>query len=111
MVLPPSYRQLLRVSNGIPGYMQAEHLSLRSAGEIVASQDDDTQWDEHAPLHRFVIASGETYEFIAFDGTRSDATGEAPLIWVDPRRDVTELEGFEAFLLAQLHFQKDVLEE
>ena len=111
MVLPPSYRQFLRVSNGLPGYMQTEHLSLRSAGEIVASQDDDTQWDEHDPLHRFVIASGETYEFIAFDGTRADATGEAPLFWMDLRGDVAELEGFEAFLLAQLQFQKDVLLE
>ena len=44
-------------------------------------------------------------------GTRADATGEAPLFWMDPRGDVAELEGFEAFLLAQLQFQKDVLEE
>lgn len=39
------------------------------------------------------------------------ATGEAPLFWMDLRGDVAELEGFEAFLLAQLQFQQDVLEE
>ena len=108
--LPPSYRQLLHISDGVQGFMQFVELSLRSAREIVDLRESDEQWDDEAPLNDFVFASGETYEFVAFDWRQADAMGEAPVVWVDLRGDETRFDNFEAFVRAQWRFQQDVFQ-
>ena len=108
--LSPSFRQFLRISDGIPSYMQLEGMSLRSACEIVESAwSDEEEWDEHDPLHKFVIVSGDTTEFIAFDERSIDAAGELAVVWVGLRGDETTYANFEDLLWSQQQFQKDVL--
>ncbi len=109
--LPPSFRRFLRISDGVPGYMQLEGMSLRSARDIVDSAAaDEEEWDEYDPLHKFVIVSGDTTEFIAFDGRSIDAEGEPAVVWVGLRGDETSYANFEDLLWSQHRFQKDVLE-
>jgi len=109
--LPPSLRQFLRISDGIPGYMQLEGMSLRSAREIVDSaESDEGEWDEYDPLHKFVIVSGDTTEFIAFNERANDAAGEPAVVWVGLRGDETTYANLADLLWSQQQFQKDVLE-
>lgn len=111
ITLPPSFRQFLQISDGVPGYMQLENMSLRSAREIVeSSKPDEEQWGEYDPLHKFVIVSGDTTEFIAFDERSIDAAGEPAVVWVGLRGDETTYADFEDLLWSQQQFQKDVLE-
>jgi hypothetical protein len=107
--IPPSFIQFLSITDGIEGYMQLQSLSLRSAKEIVESQQSDCQWDDFAPLHEFVIASGDTGAFIAFDRSRASPSGEMPVVWIDESGNRTEFSDFYKFLQEQLQFQKDVL--
>ena len=108
--VPPSFIQFLRLTDGIVDYMQINNLSLRSAKEIVDSQQiDDRDHDEFAPLHEFIFASGDTREFLAFDDSRVDPSGEMPVVWVDLRGQSIEFGDFPEFLREQLKFQKDVL--
>lgn len=107
--IPPSYAQFLRLTDGIDDYMQLQRLSLRPAKGIVDAQEEDAEWDDFEPLHEFVIASGDTSDFIAFDYTRADDAGEMPVVWIDGRGDRTEFDDFVAFLRAQLEFQQSLL--
>ncbi|MDR5741128.1 MULTISPECIES: SMI1/KNR4 family protein [unclassified Caballeronia] len=109
--LPPSFRQFLRISDGVPGYMQYVRMSLRSARDIVESADsDEEEWDDYDPLHKFVIVSGDTTEFIAFDERSIDSAGEPAVVWVGLSGDETAYANFEDLLWSQREFQKDVLE-
>jgi hypothetical protein len=109
--LPPSFRRFLLISDGVPGYMQLEGMSLRSSRDIVDSAGpDEAEWDEYDPLHKFVIVSGNTTEFIAFDERSIDAAGEPAIVWVGLRGDETTYANFEDLLWSQHRFQKDVLE-
>lgn len=108
--LPPSFRQFLLISDGIPGYMELEGMSLRSARQIVESAESDAEeWDEYDPLHKFVIVSGNTTEFIAFDERSIDAAGEPAVVWVDLRGDEASYASFEDLLRSQQEFQESVL--
>ena len=107
--VPPSFIQFLLITDGIEDYMQLQSLSLRSAKQIVESQHSDGQWDDFAPLHEFVIASGDTSAFIAFDRSRVNPMGEMSVVWIDGTGSPTEFADFFNFLREQLQFQKDVL--
>lgn len=109
--LPPTFKQFLRITNGVEGYMQYQRLSLRSAQQIVDAQEsDELQWEDFAPLHELVIGSGETSDFIAFDHSRADPQGEMPVVVVDGSGGQTEFTDLEEFVRFQLKFQQDVLQ-
>jgi hypothetical protein len=109
IALPPSFRQFLLISDGLPGYMEYVRMSLRSAEQIMASApEDEYEWDEYDPLHKFVIGSGDTMEFIAFDERSIDPAGEPAVVWVDLRGGETTYANFEDLLWSQREFQKDV---
>jgi hypothetical protein len=107
--IPPSFETCLRISDGIPDYLQLCNLSLRSAKEIVDLRAQDEGWNHFAPLHEFVISSGRTDDLLAFDHTRRDPAGEMLLVWVDGRGDRTEFETFEKLLLWNQDFQQSSL--
>ena len=110
LALPPSFRTLLLVSDGVPNYMQAHRLSLRGAREIVASSESDEEWDDFEPLHKFVFASGQTGDFVAFDGSAPASSGELPVVLVDSDGSRTRYADLPEFLLEQLDVQRNVLE-
>jgi hypothetical protein len=108
--VPPSFAQFLRITDGIEDYCQVAALSIRSAARVMESREIDDEWKDFAPLHEFVIASGDySSDFIAFDRDHPQATGELPVVWIDGRGDRTEFPDFVAFLREQLRFQVDVL--
>lgn len=107
--LPPSYVQLLHISNGIKDYMQLESLSLRTASELMEPEEDDDEWSDFSPLHEFVIASGNTSAFIAFDRNDVSPAGEMAVVWVDESGGTNRFENLPEFLLSQLAYQRDVL--
>ncbi|CAL8480009.1 SMI1/KNR4 family protein [Caballeronia sp. S22] len=110
IAVPPSFRQFLQISDGVPDYMRYVGMSLRSALEIVESAgSDEEEWDEYDPLHKFVIVAGDTAEFIAFDVHSIDTAGEPAVVWVGLRGDETTYANFEDLLWSQQRFQKDVL--
>jgi hypothetical protein len=109
IVVPPSFVQFLRISDGIDDYMQIQRLSLRSAKQIVDSRESDEEWDDFAPLHEFVIGSGDAGDFIAFDRSRVDSSGEMQVAWIDGSGDRTDFADFPKFLEEQHQFQTDVL--
>jgi len=111
LILPPSYRQLLEIYNGIENFLQSDRLSLRSAKEIEESYEDDSDWEDFAPLGDFVFGSGdETVAFICFNPEVVDKNGEMEVVIVDESGDVAECENLEEFLRWQLTYHTDVVE-
>lgn len=111
LTLPPSYRQLLGIYNGVRNFMKLDRLSLRSAKEIEKSHEDDFDWEDFAPLGDFVFGSGdETAAFICFNPEVVDENGEMEVVIVDESGGTAECENLEAFLRWQLTYHKDVIE-
>lgn len=114
--LPPSFRQFLSITNGIDGFMQDDSLSMRSTGDIeerfhgkVAGHiADKSAWADFAPLCNFVVASGATSAFVAFDPDTEEG-GEMDVVMVTEDGGRVEFGSFEEFLEEQLTYQTDVL--
>lgn len=107
---PPSYRQFLLISNGIADYMQLSRLSLRSARQVVEEYESDEEYEDFAPLHEFVISTGNTSDFLAFDRRTLTSDGEMAVVLVNGRGETTDYANFCTFLSEQRTFQSDVWE-
>jgi hypothetical protein len=100
--MPPSFRQFLKICNGIKSYISYKFLSLRSADEIINLADTDkTNLNEFSPLNEFVIASGEghTGAFVSFDKNRIDERGEMRVVSVAADGYRVEYIDFEDFIM------------
>ncbi|NTX05820.1 SMI1/KNR4 family protein [Myxococcus sp. CA040A] len=107
---PPSLLQLLGVCNGVRDYMQNQDISLRSVKEMLSQRPEDLSWwDDFAPVHELVFASGDTNAFVGFDRLRADSRGEMPVVMVTPRGERFEYRDLEDFLRAQLRIQTNAL--
>jgi hypothetical protein len=110
--LPPSYRQFLRLFDGIEGYRQLERFDLRSAAQVVAEADNDEEWDDLEPINRFVIGAGYATVIAGFDPTTADERGEMKVVEFSSSGHPTEHASFEAFLQYNLAlFQRILTQE
>ena len=110
LVLPPSLTQLLRVHNGIVGYIPSYGLSLRSAEEIEQEYERDAyRWKDISPAHRFVLASGDTYAFAGFLPDTLDDRGEMRVVLVNESAETTEYDDLQDFLKDCLEYYRSVL--
>ncbi len=110
IVPPPSLLQLFRVCNGVRDYRQSQGISLRSAKEMVSQRPEDLEWwDDFAPIHECVFASGDTNAFVGFDRTRVDSRGEMPVVMISACGERAEYEDLEDFLRVQLRMETNYL--
>jgi hypothetical protein len=99
---PPSYRLLLSVYDGVRSPFDDPGLSLLSArGVIQGEYSVDPQ--DFPTLSRFVIAAGNTPEFISFDPERAGPTGEMQVVHINS-------EGLEVRGDDLVQFLRDYLE-
>jgi len=77
--LPPSYRQFLAVSNGIRAFIA--ELNLLSAKGVLQPVKEELE-EDFPSLSRFVVANGNTSEFISLDPDTVDANGEMEAVWM-----------------------------
>lgn len=72
--MPPSYRSCLSIYNGIQGFLAPDY-SLLSVDEVIAmTKLLSSRFDDEFPeLVQFVIAGGDTPNFMAFDVTTAPA--------------------------------------
>jgi hypothetical protein len=91
---PPSYRQLLRVSDGIARFRWLQSFSFRSVQTLIQKSEDDAAWDDLAedysefdiqfgPVHHFIIGTGDVTAVCAFDPDSIDEYGEMKVIEFD----------------------------
>jgi hypothetical protein len=100
--IPPSFRQFLKICNGIKSYISFAFLSLRSTDEIIRYADTDRiNLSEFSPLNEFVFASaeGHTSAFVAFDKSRIDEKGEMKVVAVAADGYRIEYIDFEDFIM------------
>jgi hypothetical protein len=76
---PPSYRAFLAAHNGIEGFNAA--LNLVSAKAVTEPVDKALESD-FPTLSKFVIARGNTPEFISLDPETAKGDGEMEVVWV-----------------------------
>lgn len=124
--VPPSYRQFLRISNGIVRFRWEQSFSLRSTQRIIQQSLDDESWDDLAedyselddadtfgPVHRFIIGTGDITVVCAFDPDTVDEFGEMKIIEFDIEANPPKVhDNFEAFLRSDLTiYQQDLARE
>ena len=105
---PPSYRQFLSITDGIDDLMDRYGVSFRSADEVIAESASDKAW-ARTPVHRFVIASGNSNSFVGFDPRTVAPDGEMHVVLIDDIGDEDESDSLEQFLREQLDFFEDVV--
>lgn len=64
LFLPPSYRAFLTISNGLEGFRS--YFSLLNAKEVMIPPNPSHQRG-YPSLSRFIIGTGNSLEFVAFD--------------------------------------------
>jgi hypothetical protein len=106
---PPSYRQLLSVYNGIYRLFEEPALTLLSARDVALGKHDILAKD-FPELSRFVIAAGDTSEFISFDPAIVDAQGEMGVVHVNGYGDETRGDNLMQFLLDYQEYLKNVID-
>jgi hypothetical protein len=105
---PPSYRQFLGITDGIDDLMDRYGVSFRSADEVIAESASDKAW-ARTPVHRFVIASGNSNSFIGFDPRTVAPDGEMHVVLFDDIGEENESDSLEQFLREQLDFFQSVV--
>ena len=123
---PPSYRQFLRISNGIVRFRWQQSFSLRSTERIIHQSQEDESWDDLAedyseldgaatfgPVHRFIIGTGDITVVCAFDPDTVDELGEMKIIEFDIEANPPKVHAnFEALLRSDLAiYRKDLTRE
>jgi hypothetical protein len=115
--LPPSYRQFLKISNGVSMFRWDESFSLRSAAELIELAETDERWaglckefDDVGPVHRFIIGSGDLTTVCAFDPDTIDENGEMKLLEFDIEANPpTVHDNLEAFFRLELERHQEDL--
>lgn len=104
--IPPSYGQLLKVSNGIPSFRFLE-----------SADTNDHRWRNLCqggvgPVHRFVIGFGDVTRVCAFDPDTADDAGELRLLEFAIEGNPPKVhESLEAFLHLELkHHQQGLVD-
>ena len=94
--MPAGYKMLLSVHNGVADLLP--DLSFRSAREIIDSSEKDKAWRSFGAMHNFIVASGRTSAFGAFDPDTATSEGDMELVFVSEVGDVDRYAGVEEFL-------------
>lgn len=92
---PPSYRAFLAAHNGIKAFNAA--LNLLSAKEVTEPVDKALESD-FPTLSKFMIARGNTPEFISLDPETANSDGEMEVVWVMGDGGEFRYPNFGAFL-------------
>jgi hypothetical protein len=102
---PPSYRQFLSITDGIDDLMDRYGVSFRSADEVIAESASDRAW-AWTPVHRFVIASGNSNSFVGFDPRTVAPDGEMHAVLFNDKGEENEADSLTQFLQDQIDFLK-----
>lgn len=98
-IAPDIYIKMLSVYNGVENLF-ADSFSLMSINEVIEEDYGilDEMIDDFPSCCEFVIAGGNTTEFIGFDISESSEDGGYQVVWVSDEGDEWRSENFEAFL-------------
>jgi hypothetical protein len=105
---PPSYRQFLSITDGIDDLMDRYGVSFRPADEVIAGLANRQAWT-WTPVHRFVIASGNSNSFIGFDPRTVAPDGEMRAVLFNDKGEENEADSLPQFLQDQVDFFEDVV--
>ena len=99
----------LSIYNGIEFFFADEDLKLLTAREVTEGRHSVPAYD-FPTLSRFVIASGDTSEFISFDPDAATEGGELAVVHVNTHGDQLRASDWVKFLRNYLDYQSNVLQ-
>lgn len=109
LVLPPSYRTLLSVCDGIEYFFDDPDMALLSCAQVAGGKFDKTA-EDFPPLAKFVIAAGNTSAFVSFDASTGGAGREYEVVHINTEGAEYRADDLTQFLTLARDSYKDVVE-